>query len=75
MTRRRHKPGKYSDYVHKVGERWVIATRNIVGGLDRYDVATSYANPNAAIKAARRIYPELRKKHPWKTDEKEKACP
>ncbi len=28
--------------------------------------APTYANPNAAIKAARRVYPELQREHPWR---------
>ncbi len=32
------------------------------------DGAPTYANPNAAIKAARMLYPELREINPWRTD-------
>ncbi len=31
------------------------------------DGAPTYANPNAAIKASRRVYPELEQMFPWRT--------
>jgi hypothetical protein len=69
--------GKYKDFIHQLaGGRWLVGrwlddgrfhSGEHVGSCpqDLAGAVPSFANERAAIKAARRAYPELQERWPW----------